>query len=160
MGRTLLSILIAALLLLIGAANLPESELRRQIMRVGDPVLTAIGVRQVWSVFAPDPVADSIETEVRFRYADGTTATWEVPRGDAFISPYRDYRWLKFAENVNRTEAAIGLLQWAIAEHADQLKPLRSAALVRRSRPIVAPGRPRSPRPPWKERVVVELRGG
>jgi hypothetical protein len=154
-GRVALSVAIAAFLALLVVANLPGSHLRREVMRVGDPVLSATGARQVWSVFAPDPPMAVTETEVRFHYADGTSGTWKIEKRNPFVGSYRDYRWLKLGENVQNANAGPGLLAWAIAQRAAP-KPLAGAELVRRFRPIARPGRPESDHPPFREQVLFQ----
>lgn len=132
-------------LAVVATANIPGNP----VASVDDPALRAVGARQVWSVFAPDPLQVVARVSVRFVYRDGTTSTWKVPR--------HDYRWLKLAENVPRSEtAAQGLLLWAARTRAEP-KPLVRADLIREVYDIAPPGKPRSEHSPVERGVVLSL---
>jgi hypothetical protein len=148
--------LIVVFLAIIATANIPGNP----VSKVDDPALSALGARQVWSVFAPDPTQVVARVSVRFTYADGSTSTWRVPRGEPFIHPYRDYRWLKLAENVARSQlAATELLVWAARTQA-QDKPLARADLIREVYEIAPPGKPSSQHGPVQRGVVLSLKAG
>ena len=140
----------------LALANIPG----RPLHSVDEPVLSALGARQVWSVFAPDPVQVVARVSVRFTYRDGSTSTWNVPRGNPLIHAYSDYRWLKLAENVARSQsAATNLLVWAARTKADD-KPLARADLIREVYDIAPPGRPRSEHGAVQRGVVLSLKAG
>jgi hypothetical protein len=142
----------------IATANVPAPGFRSQVHKVDDPVLAALGAKQSWSVFAPDPRQVVTRLEVRFTYRDGTTSSWPVRKRNPFTGPYRDYRWLKLAENAARFDAAgTGLLLWATRRHALR-KPLAKAQLVRSLYDSAPPGRPESDHPPLQRGVLYELR--
>lgn len=142
--HVVISVVLVAFLAALVAANVPLSGFHRSVKSVDDPVQRATGARQVWSVFAPDPNQVVAQVSVRFSYRDGTTATWRVPRGGALLHSYRDYRWLKLAENSARSEqAAQGLLLWAVHHQAGP-RPLAHADLLRSVYDIAPAGRPRT----------------
>jgi hypothetical protein len=148
---------IVVFLAAITTANVPTPGFRSAAHKVDDPVLAALGAKQSWSVFAPDPQTAVTRLVVRFTYRDGTTSAWPVRKRNPFIGAYRDYRWIKLAENAARSDAAaIGLLLWATRRHALP-KPLAKAQLVRSIYPIAPPGRPRGDHPPPKVEVLYEL---
>lgn len=148
--------MIVVFLATLALANIPG----RPLNSVDDPALSALGARQVWSVFAPDPTQVVAYVSVRFTYRDGTTSTWKVPRGGPLLHAYRDYRWLKLAENVARSEtAATNLLVWAARTKAGD-KPLARADLIREVYDIAPPGKPRSQHGPVHRGVVLSLRAG
>src|SRR3954453_8598723 len=108
--RVVISGLIVVFLAILVLANIPG----RPAKKVDDPALSALGARQVWSVFAPDPNEVVGKISVRFTYADGSSSSWRVPRGGPLVHGYSDYRWLKLAENAAHSQtAAAGLLVWA-----------------------------------------------
>jgi hypothetical protein len=151
-----ISVLLVAFLALLAIANIPGNPLHK----VDDPALSALGARQVWSVFAPDPSQVVGRVSVRFTYQDGSTSTWTVPRGGALVHGYRDYRWLKLAENVARAQqAAAGLLVWAARNKAED-KPLRQADLIRDVYDVAPPGKPRSRHGPTDHGAILSLRAG
>jgi hypothetical protein len=158
-GRGAVSAALVVLLALMAVDNLPESRLKDWGGGAAEPVLTALGARQPWTLYAPNPFPSSTLEEARFRYADGSVERWELPKGDPFVSAYRDYRWLKLGEHLHEREPAIDLLVWAVEEHADPRRPLAAARLVRRERDIARPGRPAGERGPWRETVLLELGG-
>jgi hypothetical protein len=159
-GRIALSVVIVLFLLAITTANVPLKRFHDQVRKVDDPVLAALGARQVWSVFAPDPQQVVSTLEVRFTYRDGTTSTWRIRKRNPFTGAYRDYRWLKLAENAARSQAAgTGLLRWATRQHALP-KPLAKAELVRSVYDIAPPGRPERDHAPAERGVLYVLQAG
>ena len=159
-GRVALSVLIAAFLLVITTANVPAPGFHDKVKKVDDPVLNALGARQFWSVFAPDPQQVVSTLAVRFTYADGSTSSWRIRKRNPFVGSYRDYRWLKLAENAPRSEAAgTGLLLWAVHRKA-LAKPLAKAELVRTVYDTAKPGRPKSDHGPVQSGVLYQLRAG
>jgi hypothetical protein len=146
--------LIVVFLAVVATANIPGDP----VSKVDDPALSALGARQVWSVFAPDPSQVVGRVSVRFTYRDGSSSTWRVPRGGPLVHAYRDYRWLKLAENVARSQtAAAGLLLWAARTKAED-KPLARADLIREVYDIAPPGRPRDQHGPAEPGVVLSLK--
>ena len=153
--RAVTSGLIVAFLVVAGVANIPGDPFRK----VDGPALSALGARQVWSVFAPDPNQVVAYVSVRFTYRDGSSETWRVPRGGALLHAYRDYRWRKLAENAARSQtAATQLLLWAARTKAGG-KPLARAELIREVYDIAPPGKPRSAHGPVDRGVLVSLEG-
>jgi hypothetical protein len=154
--RALTSGLIIVFLAIIAVANIPGDPAKA----VDDPALSALGARQVWSVFAPDPNQVVAYVSVRFTYRDGSVSTWRIRKGDPLLHAYRDYRWLKLAENVARAQtAATNLLVWAARTQA-QHKPLARADLIREVYDVASPGRPESQHGPVQRGVVVSLKAG
>jgi predicted DCC family thiol-disulfide oxidoreductase YuxK len=99
-GRGILSTLIVVSLIAIVAINLPGSELRRQLLRPGQPYLNALGIDQNWSLFAPNPRRVVLDVSATVVYDDGRTAQWTFPHDGALLGTYRDYRWRKWQENL------------------------------------------------------------
>ena len=157
--RNLHGAAIAAFLVVLLINNIPLRSVRQDV-RVDDHVLSALGTSQFWSVFAPDPQKVVGRIRVEFRYRDGSRSTWKVEAGNPWTSAYRDYRWLKLAENIPRDDrAAQGLLLYAVREHAEP-KPLARAELVRSVYDIAPPGRSASDHRPPDEGVLFALEAG
>jgi hypothetical protein len=96
--RVLVSVFVT---LTVGAMvvwNLPGSKLRTEAMGFAEPYITATGLDQNWSVFAPNPTRDSFRLSAYITYSDGTRGTWAPPSGSAAIGTYWDFRWGKWAE--------------------------------------------------------------
>ncbi len=161
LGRKILSCLIVTTLVAIVAINLPESELRRQLLRPGQPFLNAIGVDQNWSLFAPDPRRVVIDVSATIVFDDGKTVQWSFPHEGALIGTYRDYRWRKWGENlINPANAAIlwrPAALWAAAQNARPGHATTGVSLVERFAALAPPGVEPSVGP-TEQRVFYALR--
>lgn len=157
--RKLHSVAIVAFLALLILNNVPVESVRRDI-RADDRALAALGTSQVWNVFAPDPQQVVPATRVDFRYRDGSRSSWRVGRGAPWLAPYRDYRWLKLAENAARDERAVfGLLAYAVRERAEA-KPLANAMLVRSVYDVAPAGQDRDAHGRSEEGVLASVEAG
>jgi hypothetical protein len=129
-GRGILSTLIVVTLVAIVAINLPESDLRRQLLRPGQPYLNVLGVDQNWSLFAPDPRRVVIDVSALVAYNDGRTARWHFPRNGALLGTYRDYRWRKWEENLISPANAYLWKPAALWAASQSARPGRTITLV------------------------------
>jgi hypothetical protein len=98
-GRVLISIFLVVTLITLVAANLPPSRLQDLLVSADHPYLYGVALDQDWALFAP-PRLETIEVTAIVTYADGSRATWRVPRRNPVVGSYTDYRWLKWAEYV------------------------------------------------------------
>ncbi len=160
-GRGLLSSLIVVTLIAIVAINLPQSELRRQLLRPGQPYLNAIGADQNWSLFAPDPRRVVLDVSAAVAYDDGRTAHWTFPHDDALIGTYRDYRWRKWEENLISPDNAGALwcpaALWAAGQQPRPGHAITGVSLVERFAALAPPGVTPSVGP-TQQRVFYTLR--
>jgi hypothetical protein len=78
--------------------NLPQSAVRRDALRVGQPYLNAVGLDQSWALFAPEPRLRSIALRAVVAFRDGSSKTWGLPHGGALVGEYWDYHWQKWLE--------------------------------------------------------------
>jgi hypothetical protein len=100
LGRVLISAFLIVTLVTILTANLPASRLQDLLLRADHPYLYGVALDQNWGVFSPDPRRETIDISARVTFADGSHVTWHVPRRNAVIGEYSDYRWLKWPEYV------------------------------------------------------------
>ena len=109
-----------ALILLIGIAwNLPASEIKNRLVPVLRPVATAAGADQVWKMYAPNPVRRLEVVEVHVTMADGSDRVWTLQRGDLVIGPFSWYRWQKLKEQLVREPAIRAeFARWVVRELA------------------------------------------
>ncbi len=160
-GRGMLSSLFVVTLIAIVAINLPQSDLRRQLLRPGQPYLNAIGLDQNWALFAPDPRRVVIHVAATVSYDDGRTAQWSFPRDGALIGTYRDYRWRKWAENLINPANATALWRsaalWAAGQERRPGHAITKVSLVERFAPLAPPGVTPSVGP-TQQRVFYTLR--
>ncbi len=70
-GEALIGALVALILLVGIAWNLPASEIKNRLVPVLRPVATATGTDQVWQMYAPNPVRRLEVVEVHVTLADG-----------------------------------------------------------------------------------------
>jgi predicted DCC family thiol-disulfide oxidoreductase YuxK len=164
-GRGVLSTLIVVSLIAIVAINLPGSDLRRQLLRPGQPYLNALGIDQNWSLFAPNPRRVVLDVSATVAYDDGRTAQWTFPHDGALVGTYRDYRWRKWAENLISPLNAAPLWRPAalwVASHETRVgHAVTSVALVERYANLEPPGATPSTGPTAIRVIyVLRLRGG
>lgn len=121
LGRAAIGAFLAATLVAIVITNVPESHLRREVQRVSDPYLHAIGLDQAWRLFAPEPRRFTIGLRASVTYADGSGATWTPPVGDDLVGGYWDYHWQKWQEwvmDVRHRDLWRPAAQFVAREHA------------------------------------------
>ena len=157
--RLAISVAIAAALIAMVAGNLPESHLRTQLAKATDPWTNALGFRQDWGVFAPDPRRSVRYVEARVFYADGSQQVWKPPADADTIGAYRAYRWHKFAERlvVDTNESMWEpTARYVLRELDDREAAPVSVSLVRRWREILPPGFDHAD-PPFMEHTFYTL---
>jgi len=157
-GRVLISGVVSCILVAVLVPNMPNSQLRSELMRYVAPIVRVTGLTQEWGVFAP-PRSISLYVEGRIDYADGTTGTVALPTRPG-IEAYADYRWQKLGE---RLRLDVNARLWApyarlLADRAlaEGRSPVR-VALVRRWAVSRPPG-PGSERGPWREFTFFVMR--
>lgn len=162
LGRGILSVVIVVSLIAIVAINLPQSELRRELLRPGQPYLNATGLDQNWALFAPDPRRVVIDVGAVVTFQSGKSALWRFPHDGALIGSYRDYRWRKWEENlINPTNALLWrpAALWAASSEAGPGQVPTRAALVEHYAALEPPGVTPSTGP-VQQRVFYVLRLG
>jgi len=143
-GQAVISAFVAVIVLFLAVWNLPPGNsgsggaaLRRDVMKVGAPVMYALGLDQNWGVFAP-PRMSAIALSADIRYADGTHSTWRPPTSTgALFGAYRDYRWSKYVENAvsyHNPALLFPLVLWLARQHvvARDIGAKRRSATARR----------------------------
>ena len=163
-GRGILSTVIVVTLIAIVAVNLPQSEVRRELLRPGQPYLNALGLDQNWALFAPDPRRIVIDVSAVVTFDTGQTALWRFPHDGALIGTYRDYRWRKWEENLISPDNSVlwrPAAVWAASTEARPGEVPRTVALVERFAALEPPGVTPSTGP-VQQRVfyVLRLAGG
>ena len=98
-GRVGVALVVAVMSVWIIGPNVPASPFRDAVDITWSPAVNA-GFDHNWSVFSPNPRAQSLEVVGVGEYADGTTAEWKLPSFDPLIGAYRTYRWRKWQERV------------------------------------------------------------
>lgn len=121
-GKGVITVVILALLATLAYTNLPDSAVRADLQPGFGPTAAALGLNQDWSLFAPDPTRRSSWLVAEVELADGTVRTWRPPgNGEGFWSPYRGYRWRKWADSVIRHRARPEMLPSAARFAAGQV---------------------------------------
>jgi hypothetical protein len=148
-GRTLISLLLVAIVGAIVAINLPDSQLKNDSGRLARPFVDATGLDQNWGIFAsPRTVSAYVEAHVDF--ADGSTKVVGIPASSGF-SAYTDYRWQKYEEMI-RPDSGKGLwpdyAKYVAAKVRKAGHEPVKVSLVRRFSETRPPG-PGPERDPW-----------
>jgi hypothetical protein len=125
------------------AQTMPNSTIKDGAVTLVRPYLALTGLEQNWSIFAPNPRAQSSYILARVERADGSVAVRQIPTGVG-LSAYWEYRWRKFAESMAEPGGGRGLwrsyAEWVVSE--DQRAggdPVR-VTLMRRSSRTLPPG--------------------
>ncbi|WP_395152024.1 hypothetical protein [Ilumatobacter sp.] len=98
-GQAVVAVLVVVMSVWIVGPNLPASPARDMVAVVWSPAVNA-GFEQNWSVFSPNPRAQTLEVVAVAEFADGTTTEWRLPEFGPVIGAYRTYRWRKWQERV------------------------------------------------------------
>jgi len=149
-GRVIISLFIVATAVTVLTANLPPSRLQVVLLKADHPYLYAADLQQDWGVFAPDPRQQTVNVLAQVTFADGSQATWHVPRRNPVVGEYIDYRWLKWTEwvvspaypNLSRPAAVYVARRFATPAR----RPVK-VTLIDRSHTIPLPGQPSVPSP-------------
>lgn len=158
-GRAVITGVIVFILGTLLASNLPASGLQDFFNDLVQPVRNGVGLDQAWGVFAPDPRSTVYDFEARITYDDGTTATWRFPNGDPILSPYRDYHWQKFSEQVrldDREPLWRPFAEWLARIHDRPGRHPTEVTLVRKWFDLNPPGTEPS-RGPWNSYEYLSL---
>ncbi len=121
--------------------------------------VNATGLTQAWNVFAPDPKDETGYLVARIDYADGSSLTWQPPRGGALFGEYETYHWAAESSRLRQDGARsqwVPFATWLVKtqDHGDRL-PAR-VELLRRSLATRPPGS-NLPPAPWQECVFFTL---
>src|ERR1700738_3105021 len=79
-GQVLISCLVAAILFVGVAWNLPESPIKRSLVPVLKPT-AVVNLNQSWAVYAPSPIDRLNTVEVQVSMADGSSRGWTQQPG-------------------------------------------------------------------------------
>jgi hypothetical protein len=163
-GRALISAFLLVTLVVLFASNLPrlyDSELKRQLSRVGTPYLRVTGADQSWSVFAPEPVSQNQDFKAVVAFEDGSKATWRPPQRDHFIGAFRNGRWSKWTEVVRKdaygSDVFESTARYVVRVYEKRGRRPVSVTFVRGWQQIPPPGSGQ-PLPPWSEEAYYEYR--
>jgi hypothetical protein len=141
-GQALINLFLIVTLAAVLVANLPDSVVKARLIAPAHSYLTALGLGQNWSVFAPNPRQDVIHVTGDIEYSDGSSSTWSFPVRTGLMA-YSDYRWQKFGEHL-RLDSNRQLWQpfatyLASQERVGGRTPVR-VSLVRRWAELQPPG--------------------
>ncbi len=157
-GRLLISVFVAFTVVAMVIWNMPESLLRREGMRIAEPYVTAVGLDQNWSVFAPEPYRESFLLAVRAADADGTRSTWPVPTSGPVLGAYWEFRWGKWSEwaIAGKSDLCERTAVYAAGQLADEgRRPVRVKVFARRRKNFPAGHDPAHG--PWQESLVCRV---
>jgi len=145
-GQAVISALITLVLLIGVVWNLPDSKIKSTLQPLLEPIAQAVGLEQVWKMYAPDVIRQLEFIEVRVTMDDGSTRTWTPPSGDKVIGPFSWYHWQKLKENLPRdVTTRKDLARWVVRElTSPDEKPARVQIIFQTS-DIAPPGQQVAP---------------
>ena len=133
-GRLVLSVAIAMMLLAEIGTHLPAGPIARTLGPSAYRVLNLTASEQTWKVFAPNPRSVSLRLEARVTFADDSTVRWRLPEGAVIGTNLRYYRWRKWLEYV-RADAEWLLwdptARWIASLYDDRHSPVTKVELIR-----------------------------
>jgi hypothetical protein len=148
-------------------SEVSRAPLHRAVCGRLGPYMTVTGLRQGWTMFAPNPIRANVYVEAEVTFADGSRAVWAVPRMEQLGHLRRQQKerfrkWSTERLGMDRTNPALAR---AAARYAARQvgarpgNPPRRVDLVRYTRWIPPPARRRLPRDPggsnpWERATV------
>lgn len=156
-GRWLLSAIIIVWIVGLIAWNMPDSATRRLLIPRAEPVMSALGLRQSWGVFSPNPRTEDWDMTIELQYVDGTTDYWTFPDNNTF-GMWVVFRWQKTMENIINPDNTANAEQFALWLVRTEAKPdVRVERVVFRHeyRPLGPMGQPGAE--VWQERVAHDI---
>lgn len=148
-GRLLLSVAIAMMLLAEIGTHLPDGAIARSVGPSSYRWLNLTASEQTWEVFAPNPRSVSLRLETLVTFADGSTERWQMPEGAVIGTNLRYYRWRKWLEYV-RADAEWLLwdptARWIASRYDDRSSPVARVELIRHFHA----NRALDPQPAWQ----------
>lgn len=150
LGQLVISAGIVLFLLVELGTNLPASAVQRSVDQTSNRTARWLGVEQQWGVFAPDPRSTSLDVEGRVTFADGSTATWELPEGPPVVANLRYYRWRKWLERIRSDgypEIHEPTARWIASLYDDRPSPVVRVELIRSFRENALD----DPQPPYQQ---------
>lgn len=155
-GRLVLSVAIAMMLLAEIGTHLPAGPIARTVGPSAYRVLNVAASEQTWEVFAPNPRSVSLRLEARVTFADGSTERWHMPKGAVIGTNLRYYRWRKWLEYV-RADAEWLLwdptARWVASLYDDHPSPVATVELIRHFHA----NRALDPQPAWQSYTYYTL---
>ena len=132
-GEFLISALVAIIVLVGIAWNLPDSPVRRSLSPVVGPIGAATYLNQAWAAFAPGVSTRTESIEVEVSMADGSVRIWNAEPGNRLTGAVAWARWTRlryFA--VIKPEIRPGIARWAVRRATEQSeRPVRVAMVLR-----------------------------
>lgn len=134
---------IAWYLIVILFAHAAPGTLSRRVLAPFDRLIDAIGLRQYWAMFAPDPASASTHLYVLMRRQSGATLRWErdaVPAGS--LSAIRNFRRRLFVlmlATVGGSSARQSFAQYLNRAYGTPSDPFSSVDFMRVVTPVPWP---------------------
>lgn len=142
-GRRLISAFLVVTLAAVVVWNLPTSHIKETALPVVGPYVNAMGLDQVWNLFAPNPPQRTFEVTARITYADDSQALWQPPRND------RWRKWLGAIRHERNRALWEPTAAWIAGHHDDGGRRTVRVELIQRRRDLPPPGTGTGHRP-WQ----------
>jgi hypothetical protein len=140
-GERVISGLVAMIVVIGVAANLPESPIKRSIAPILSPVAVPANIDWGWALFAPS-VSTRLETiEVHVTMANGRDKVWAVKPGDRVIGAFASIHWKQLmSQSVVNPQIRGGIARWAVREVTGPSEHPVRVAMILRTENLPPPG--------------------
>jgi hypothetical protein len=132
-GEAVIYGLIAVVLLIAIAWNMPDSAIKERIKPTLTPLAAAVGLEQSWMMFAPDPTRLDSNVEVYVTMDDGSVRSWTFDR-DRLSNGMTWGHWQKVKNAVaGKPVTRAGFAHWVVDEVTEpHEKPVRVRVISHR----------------------------
>jgi hypothetical protein len=139
-GQVMISGLVAAILFVGAAWNLPTSPIKRSIVPVLKPT-AVVNLNQTWSVYAPSPIDRLNTVEVQVRMADGASRVWTLEPGTRMDRLFASSHWEKLVEYVVLdANARQGVARWVARKLTGPSQRAVGVVMLLRTKSLSPPG--------------------
>jgi hypothetical protein len=139
-GQIAISGLVAAIVLVGIAWNLPDSPIKRSVLPFLEPT-TVVNLNQSWSVYAPSPRRRLETVEVHVTMADGAKRVWMLKSGTRVDRLFGSSHWERLIEySVLDGSVRQGVSRWVAREVTGPSERAVHVAMILWTKPLSAPG--------------------
>jgi hypothetical protein len=139
-GQILISGLVATIVLVGVAWNLPESPIKSSLAPLVKPA-TVVNLNQPWSVYAPSPKTRLETVEVHVTMADGAKRVWTLEPGTLVDRLFASSHWQRLMEySVLNGDIRPGVSRWAARQVTGPSERAVHVAMILWTKPLSPPG--------------------
>ena len=139
-GQVMISCLVAAILFVGVAWNLPESPIKRSLVPFLKPT-AVVNLNQSWAVYAPSPIDRFNAVEVQVTMVDGASRVWTHEPGTRMDRLFASSHWEKLFEYVLLdARARQGVARWVAQKLTGPSERAVGVVMLLRTNSLSPPG--------------------